>query len=113
MKGMTFTDIATSVEVGLDGSSDYLAVKLDDAIRKCVERIRKTRGKAEVAVSLRFAMKDSVKVHIGASIATKLPEVETLPTEAFVDRDGVLVEEDPYQQVFEFGAAAERKKGEA
>lgn len=93
---MNFGDITTAVELVYRDDRRFLVEQLDAAVVECVAKAHRWQGKSLLSLEIGFLVKDG-RIAITAALATKTPSPATVPIAAYVDREGRLVADDPYQ----------------
>lgn len=93
----TFDRLAATIEVGHEGETKPLVAALDEAIDKVAAAVDTAGAKGSLTLRVDFKPKGRGALIISAAIKTNTPEPGAFPVQAFVDRFGKLVAEDPDQ----------------
>lgn len=102
---MRFPQITAAIECEFNGHRGFLVENLDEAVAHCVKQAVQYGGSSSLTVTLSFKS-EGKQMEIGAALSTKIPSPKPFPIKRFIDREGRLREEDPYQKTFEFPAPA-------
>jgi hypothetical protein len=105
---MRFPQITQQIECEFQGKRAFLCENLDEAVAHCVRQAAQYGGASKLSIELTFKS-EGKKMEIQSALSTKIPSPKPFPIHVYVDREGRLRSEDPYQLVMSFprSAAAE------
>lgn len=108
---MRFPQITQAIECEFQGKRAFLCTSLDEAVAHCVRQAAQYGGTSKLTLQIAFKSEGAKKMVVAAAMSTQIPSPPPIPIHAYVDREGRLRSEDPYQQVLEFPreAGAEEK----
>ena len=98
---MRFPQITAAIECEFNGKRGFLVENLDEAVAYCVRQAVQYGGSSSVSLQLSFKS-EGKQMEISAALSTKIPSPKPFPIKRFIDREGRLREEDPYQTTLEF-----------
>lgn len=103
---MRFPQITQAIECEFQGKRAFLIENLDDAVAHCVRQAAQYGGVSKMTVELTFKS-EGKKMEIQSALSTKIPSPKPFPIQVYVDREGRLRSEDPYQITINFPRTAE------
>lgn len=102
---MRFPQITQAIECEFQGKRAFLCANLDEAVAHCVRQAAMYGGTSNLTLSLTFKS-EGKKMEVQSALSTKIPSPKPFPITVYVDREGRLRSEDPYQITIEFPRAA-------
>lgn len=99
------------LELPFQGETLSLVEALDKALEHASKMATRYMGRASLTLTIAMVPKDG-KMTTGAKLAVKVPEPGTIPVVFFIDREGLIHDEDPNQKKLPFPTpiAAARKE---
>jgi len=98
---LTFQNLCDTVPAVYADERELLSVQIARAYDDAVKRAAQFNASSELTLRLKFEPKNE-HMTVSAEIKTKLPGPSSLPINAWVDRKGNLVLEDPSQTKIPF-----------
>lgn len=102
---MRFPQITKAIECEFQGRRAWLIENLDEAVAHCVRQAAQYGGQSKLTLELTFKPDGNKKMKVLAALGTRIPSPEPFPITCYVDREGRLCSEDPYQQTIDFPRA--------
>ncbi len=101
---MRFPQITAAIECEFQGKRAWLVENLDEAVAHCVRQAVQYGGVSKLSLGLTFKA-EGKQMEISAALSTQIPSPKPIPIKRYVDREGRLREDDPYQQTINFPRA--------
>ena len=103
---MRFPQITAAIECEFQGKRDWLIANLDEAVAHCVRQAAAYGGSSKLTLTLSFKA-EGKQMEISAGLSTQIPSPKPIPIKRYIDREGRLRSDDPYQTTIQFPRGAE------